>query len=178
MARVFDSTGVLRLDQGTLHVGIKVLAVALAVAPPDVVIGVARGGTRLAHNLAAHLSRPVVTVRASHNHDDAVRQQATGIVHLNVTAATDLDHGLRVLLCDDIYGTGATLRAVSAALDALIAPRQIQTVTLCRNDGATDHPDLWLWDVRDWVVFPWEPPPPASQTRTLPPPPYHAWRRP
>lgn len=177
MARVFDSTRVLWLDEDTLHAGIEVLAATVAVAPPDVVIGVARGGTRLAHSLAARLCRPVVVVRASHNHDDAVRQQATGIVNLGVTAATDLDHGLRVLLCDDIYGTGATLRAVSAGLDALIVPRQIQTVTLCRNEGATDHPDLWLWDVRDWVVFSWEPPPPNNQTRTLPPL-YHARRRP
>ncbi|MGH3814365.1 MAG: phosphoribosyltransferase [Pseudonocardiaceae bacterium] len=177
MPRVFDSTGVLRLNEDTVHTGIQVLAEALAEAPPDVVIGVARGGTRLAHTLAAHLCRPLVMVRASHNHGEVVRQQATGIVTLDVTTATDLDHGLRVLLCDDIYGTGATLAAVSAALDALIVPRQIQTVTLCRNAGATDHPNLWLWDVRDWVVFPWEPPPATSQTRTLPPR-HQARRRP
>ncbi|MGH3807619.1 MAG: phosphoribosyltransferase [Pseudonocardiaceae bacterium] len=177
MPRVFDSTGVLRLDEDTVHAGMEVLAEALAAAPPDVVIGVARGGTRLAHALAAHLRRPQVVVRASHNHGEAIRQQATGIVDLALTTATDLDHGLRVLLCDDIYGTGATLAAVSAALDALIVPRQIQTVTLCRNEGATDHPDLWLWDVRDWVVFPWEPPAAATPTGTLPPR-HHPRRRP
>lgn len=177
MARVFDSTEVRRLGEDAVHAGIDVLAAILAAAPPDVVIGVARGGIRLAHGLATRLGRPVVMVRASHNHGEVVRQQATGIVNLDVTAAIDLDHGLRVLLCDDICGTGATLQAVSSALDALIAPRQIQTVTLCRNEGATDHPDLWLWDVRDWVVFPWEPPPPTNQTSTLPPP-YHARRRP
>lgn len=177
MPRVFDSTGVLHLDEDTVQTGIEVLAEALAAAPPDVVIGVARGGTRLAHALAARLCRPHLVVRASHNPGDAVRQQATGLVTLDVTAATNFDHGLRVLLCDDIYGTGATVRAVSAALDTLIVPRQIRTVTLCRNEGASDHPDLWLWEVRDWVIFPWEPPPPASQTRMLPPP-YHVRRRP
>jgi len=177
MPRVFDSTGVLHLDKATVQTGIEVLAEALVMAPPDVVIGVARGGTRLAHALATRLRRPHVVVRASHNRSDAVRQQATGLVNLDVTAATELDHGLRVLLCDDIYGTGATLAAVSAALDALIFPRQIQTVTLCRNEGATNHPDLWLWEVRHWVVFPWEPPPPASQTHPLPPP-YYVRRRP
>lgn len=169
MSRVFDSPGVLRLGEDALHAGIDVLASALAVAPPDVVIGVARGGTPLAHAFAARLRRPVVAVRASHNPSDAVRQQATGLVDVDVTAATDLAHGQRVLLCDDIYGTGVTLAAVSAALDALIVPRRIQTVTLCRNEGAATHPDLWLWDVRDWVVFPWEPPTTASQTRILPP---------
>jgi hypothetical protein len=112
MARVFDSAGVLRLDEDALRAGIEVLAATVAVAPPDLVIGVARGGIRLAHALAAHLGRPVVTVRASHNHDDAVRQQATGIVDLDVTAATDLDQGLRVLLCDDICGTGPSSPAV------------------------------------------------------------------
>jgi uncharacterized protein len=116
-------------------------------------------------------------VRTSHNSGDAVRQQATGRVTLDVAAATDLEQGLRVLLCDDIVGTGATLAAVSGALEVLIVPRQIQTVTLYRNAGATDHPDLWLWEVRDWVVFPWEPPPPANQTRALAPP-YQVRRRP
>ncbi len=170
MPRLFDSTQVWRLEEDTLHAGTEVLAATLAVAPADVVIGIARGGTQLAHTLAARLRRPVVTVRAWHNRGDAVRQQATGIVNFDITAATSIDHGLRVLLCDDICGTGATLATVSAAIDALIVPRQIQTVTLCRNEGATDHPDLWLWDVRDWVVFPWEPPPPpTSPTRTLPP---------
>jgi hypoxanthine phosphoribosyltransferase len=177
MPRVFDSTGVLHLDEDTVQTGIEVLAEAITAAPPDVVIGVARGGTRLAHALAAHLRRPHVMVRASHNPGDAVRQQATGLVNLDVTAATNLDHKLRVLLCDDISGTGATLAAVSAALDALIFPGQIQTVTLCRNEGATDHPDLWLWDVRDWVVFPWEPSPLPSRTRTVAPR-YHVRRRP
>jgi uncharacterized protein len=176
MPRVFDSTAVLHLDEDTVQTGIEILAKALTATPPDVVIGIARGGRRLAHALAAHLRRPHVMVRASHNSGDTVRQQATGRVTLDVTAATNLEHGLRVLLCDDIVGTGATLAAVSAALDALIVPRQIQTVTLCRNEGATDHPDLWLWEVRDWVVFPWEPPPPASQTRALVPP-YQVRRR-
>ncbi len=169
MSRVFDSIGVLRLDEDALHTGIEVLAATQAVAPPDVVIGVARGGTPLAQALATRLYRPVVAVCASHNHGDTVRQQATGLVDLDVTAATDLAHGLRVLLCDDIYGTGATLGAVSAALDVLIVPRRIQTMTLCRNEGAAAHPDLWLWDVRDWVVFPWEPPAATSPIGTLPP---------
>jgi uncharacterized protein len=176
MPRVFDSTGVLHLDEDTVQTGIGILTEALAATSPDVVIGIARGGARLAHALAAHLRRPHVMVRASHNPSDAVRQQATGRVTLDVTTATDLDHGLRVVLCDDISGTGATLAAVSAALDTLIVPRQIQTVTLCRNAGATDHPDLWLWEVRDWVVFPWEVLPPNGQTRPLAPP-HQVWRR-
>jgi uncharacterized protein len=169
MPRVFDSTRVLHLEEDTVQTGIGILAKALAATPPEVVIGVSRGGRRLAHALAAHLRRPHVMVRASHNSGDTLRQQATGHVTLDVTTATNLEHGLRALLCDDISGTGATLAAVSAALNALIVPRQIQTVTLCRNEGATDHPDLWLWEVRDWVVFPWEPPPPARQTRALAP---------
>ncbi len=30
------------------------------------------------------------------------------------------------------------------------------TAVLCLNTGATARPDLWLWEVTDWVNFPWE----------------------
>ena len=43
--------------------------------------------------------------------------------------------------------------------------------TLCRNEGSSVYPDAWVWDVRDWVVFPWEPHDPGLRTSPLPTPP-------
>lgn len=157
MSRIFSTAGVLLLANGPFQVGVQVLADSVPAASVDVVIGIARGGVRLAKLVAECLGRPHAVVSASHNTDDAIRQPASGLVSVDLEAATTLDHGLRVLVCDDIYGTGATLAAVRGALDAAIVPRMVLTATLCRNEGATGYPDRWLWDVRDWVVFPWEP---------------------
>lgn len=169
MPRLFESSAVFCLDTAEFRVGVQLLANDIAASAPDIVIGIARGGVALAISLAAHLCRPVLTVSARHNSDDRIRQQASGIVQVDLTAIRHLDPGLRLLVCDDIYGTGATIHAVSTALAEAVYPRRVRTVTLCRNEGAIDFPDLWLWNVRDWVVFPWEQPPSsAALVRPLP----------
>lgn len=168
MPRLFESSTVFCLSAAEFRVGVQLLADELASSAPDMVIGVARGGVALAISLAARLSRPVLTVSARHNSDDGIRRHASGIVHVDLTALRHLDPGLRLLVCDDIYGTGATIHAVSTAVVEAVRPRRIRTVTLCRNEGAADFPDLWLWNVRDWVVFPWEQPPPAVLMCPLP----------
>jgi hypoxanthine phosphoribosyltransferase len=77
--------------------------------------------------------------------------------------------GIRVLVADDICGSGATLAAVTRRLADSIRPMAFTTCTLCRNEGSGRTPDLWVWDVRDWVAFPWEPTP-AGETVPLPAP--------
>jgi uncharacterized protein len=168
MPRLFESSTVFCLDTAEFRAGVHLLAEDLAASAPDMVIGIARGGVALAVSLATHLCRPVLTVSARHNSDDGIRQHASGTVHVDLTAIRHVDPGLRLLVCDDIYGTGATIHTVSTALVDAVVPRSIRTVTLCRNDGATDFPDLWLWNVRDWVVFPWEQRPSTTAMHPLP----------
>ncbi|MFE0023382.1 phosphoribosyltransferase [Amycolatopsis sp. NPDC059021] len=170
MSRMFASPEVYYLTDARYRAGVGVLAAELAADPVDLVIGIGRGGTPVAEGLSAWLDRPNTAVSARHNDGNGTRQHATGRVTVDLENAAHGEHGRRLLLCDDIYGTGATARAVTTALEATVFPADIRTVTLCRNLGATGHPDLWLWDTDDWVVFPWEAPPPAT-ARPLPPPP-------
>jgi hypoxanthine phosphoribosyltransferase len=72
-----------------------------------------------------------------------------------------------VLLVDDICGSGATFSTVSAVLNGLWKPTLLRTAVLCRNLGAGYTPDSWIWDVADWVCFPWEPHP-GQATQPLP----------
>jgi hypoxanthine phosphoribosyltransferase len=176
MNRIFDRKHIWRLEPAMFGQAITLLADQLGSFPIDTVIGIERGGRFLAQALAARLDLPVLTILARHNRSDAIRQQATGYVQVNTAAAAQVSPGSTLLLCDDICGTGATLRAVSGALDSLVCPREIRTVTLCRNTGAELLPDLWLWEVSDWVCFPWELPaaepavplPVLSQPRSQP----------
>lgn len=64
-----------------------------------------------------------------------------------------------MLLVDDICGSGVTLRAVTNVFAQRCYPAIVRTAVLCRNHGAALDLDVWVWDVADWVAFPWEPPP-------------------
>ena len=78
-----------------------------------------------------------------------------------------------MLIVDDICGTGATLHAVTSILRELAGPgTRLCSATLCRNAGAPARPGLTVWDdLREWVIFPWEPrPPEGTIIRTLPDP--------
>jgi hypoxanthine phosphoribosyltransferase len=161
MSRVFEHRRVWVMDQAVCEAGCALLAAAAArrFAPFDAVVGVARGGCRPAETVAANLGLPVVTVRAQHNRSEAVRSRANGYVEMEEPDLGALRARPRLLVVDDVCGSGATLAAVVGLLRARLCPTGLRTAALCRNGGARTRPDVWVWDVRDWVVFPWEEPP-------------------
>ncbi|MER5642061.1 phosphoribosyltransferase family protein [Kitasatospora sp. NPDC002227] len=152
--------------------GARLLAESAASFDPPVtaVIGIANGGTRPAAVIADCLEVPLYNVTARHNRTDEPWQQATGDV--SVVLSNDLPDRFdgTVLLVDDIAGSGATFTAVARALGPKLGSSAVpKTLALCRNAGCTEGPDGWIWDVNNWVVFPWE----ASHdgdTRQLPVP--------
>ncbi|MGH3871578.1 MAG: phosphoribosyltransferase [Pseudonocardiaceae bacterium] len=122
--------------------------------PIGEVIGIAEGGRTLAALIAAHLDVPIRIVHARHNPTEAPYTQATGEVTCDIGSIPAGSMAGHVLLVDDICGTGATLCTVA---DALATPDlRLISCVLCLNAGARMTPDLWVWKVRDWVVFPWE----------------------
>ena len=177
--RIFERRRLWRLERPTFHAAARLLAQAV-VEPAgggdggvDLVVGVARGGQALAEALAVSLGVGVCMIGARHNLTDARYLQASGHVEVDLSPlAAGAVAGARCLVADDICGTGATLQAVTHQLERRWAA-QVRTCTLCRNDGAGGRPlpDWWVWDVRDWVAFPWEPPPsPHAPTVALPTP--------
>jgi hypoxanthine phosphoribosyltransferase len=140
-----------------------ILAGAAATGGPvDAVIAIARGGTQAARVIAAALGAPVRTVRARHNPTDAMYAEATGRVWCDAAGAGPLRG--RIIVVDDICGTGATLATVTSALARVAEPgTALVTATLCRNAGSPCRPDLTVWDdLREWVIFPWEAGPPEG----------------
>lgn len=158
--RVFSLEFAWQMSPGQADMAATVLARAANArfGAASLVIGIANGGIQPATAIAKHLDAPLACVQARHNATSDIRVQATGNVSCQLP---DLAPGLvdgTVLVVDDIYGTGATLDAVTRALGELTVPgTRLHTITLCRNAGGQGRPCLTIWDdLREWVVFPWE----------------------
>lgn len=157
--RVFEHKRIWNLDQEAFQTAAALIA---AHEPrPDAVIGIARGGVPLARELAGHFGVEAIEITARHNTTDDLYLEATGRVQLPTTTADALGRlasGQRLLVADDICGTGATLKAVLPFLTERLAPEQLRSAVLCRSQAADFTPDIWVWDTLDWVVFPWNEP--------------------
>ncbi|MGH4020503.1 MAG: phosphoribosyltransferase [Pseudonocardiaceae bacterium] len=163
--RVFDHARLWAASEVGVSEATRLLASAARTGfgPIGHVIGIAEGGQTPAALIAAHLDVPIRIVQARHNPTEAPYTQATGKVTCDIGSIPAGSMRGRVLLVDDICGTGATLCTVT---DALATPDlRLISCVLCLNAGAPMTPDLWVWEVRDWVVFPWEAVPDTSLTR-------------
>ncbi|MEV4091085.1 phosphoribosyltransferase [Streptosporangium saharense] len=160
--RVFDHRRIWRLDPETFTVAAELLAEHERLHRPDVVVAVARGGIPLGTSLGRLLDVHTIGIRLRHNHYDGLEVQATGQVDvLDCAALEQVASDSRVLVADDICGTGATLSAVAALLQRRLGSVGVRAVVLCRNAASYEvegvaGPDAWVWDIRDWVAFPWE----------------------
>ncbi|MFC0037188.1 phosphoribosyltransferase [Actinomadura rayongensis] len=152
--RIFEGRRIWCVTAPAFVTAIRLIADAERAFEPDTVVGIRRGGAPPASALAELMDVPCAHVAARHNASDQIALPATGRVGVDI-AGLRRPAG-RVLLVDDICGSGATLDAVGAALARALDPELVRTATLCRNVGATTSPDVWVWDVADWTVFPWE----------------------
>lgn len=163
--RVFDHAQLWVASEAGVSEATRLLASAARAGfePIKEVIGIAEGGRTPAAVIAAHLDVPIRIVQARHNPTDAPYTQATGEVTCDTGSVPVGSLRGHVLLVDDICGTGATLRAVAGALAA--PGLRLISCVLCLNAGARMTPDLWVWEVRDWVVFPRETVPDTTLTQ-------------
>lgn len=168
LARTFSHRRILQLTPQEYLAAVRLLAKAAQRrhGPVSAVIGIANGGLPPSQALGQLLDVPVYRIDARHNPTDAPYTQATGHVTHNTRRLTSALAGRklagRILLVDDICGTGATFHTLGPAVDRYLASgATVHTVALCRNIGAAHDPDLWIWTVDDWVRFPWEPAPPT-----------------
>ncbi|QDY75345.1 phosphoribosyltransferase [Streptomyces qinzhouensis] len=163
-SRVFEGKRIWRMSQDAFRAAAALIAANERPFAPELVVGLARGGVPLAREAARILNVPAVEVSARHNVSDLIGIQSTGEVEVDEERLLAAVAGARrVLVADDICGTGATLRVVTTLLAA--AGVEARTAVLCRNEGAAGFPlDVWVWPVADWTCFPWEAPPPDGST--------------
>lgn len=125
---------------------------------PGVVLGVARGGLPAASYLACALDVPVLhTVRVRRTRGDS-QYAAKQPPRLESGELPGVKPGTKILIVDDIVGTGATAELVREHLATMgVAEPDIRFAALVRNHRSSYRPDYCPAVADDWIVFPWEP---------------------
>ncbi|RKT53824.1 phosphoribosyltransferase [Saccharothrix australiensis] len=122
---------------------------------PTVVHAVARGGLVAGAHLANVLDVPRLSLTRVRRTTSDERYAAKREPTCEPFGALDLVEGDRVLVVDDIVGTGATAEVVrDQVLAAGVA--ELRFAVLVRNHLAEFAVDDCGFVADDWVVFPWE----------------------
>lgn len=116
---------------------------------PELVIGVVKGGVFAGEELASFLGCPFVPVRVHRRSRDG----GSGSLQAEAGMPAEVA-GKRILIVDDIAGTGSTLTAAMAAAEEAGAS-SIRTATLVVRAGGY-RPDFFVVETQDLVVFPWD----------------------
>jgi hypothetical protein len=165
---VVAETDSYELTWGDIRRGVRHLASAVERdGPPDILIGIVRGGwvpaAMLAHTLKV---RDVRAVEITHTTADVIAAaKSPEPVVINPASLGELS-GADVLIVDDVAGSGMTV-ATGYELVRARGARRIRTAVCVVNEenwstahdpGDGEGPNYVVWRRPGWVVFPWERP--------------------
>ncbi|OGM99289.1 MAG: hypothetical protein A2915_02520 [Candidatus Yanofskybacteria bacterium RIFCSPLOWO2_01_FULL_41_34] len=119
---------------------------------PDYLVGITVGGLIPLGMLAKSMDmNTVVTVSAN-----SYKGQKRGNLNIAYLPSIDLT-GKKVLLIDEIAGSGETLRQISQILLKQYKVSELKTaVFVISKDECKFLPDFHIVETTEWVVFPWE----------------------
>ena len=140
---------------------------------PSFIIGIWRGGSSVAIYVQECLQTlgvdaDHIAIRTSYqgqpDYAEMVSEPDTRIRVHGISALLDtLNAEDRLLIVDDVYGTGHSIQAVRERLQQRLrrnCPQQIKVATLYQRPAhraAGNHsPDYCLHDTENWLVFPYE----------------------
>ena len=130
----------------------------------DCVVGILNGGREPAKAAAEVLGVPVYWVRAK-----SYKGKKRGeLVFKNVSMPKDAK-GMRVLLVDDIYDSGTTLRHTRKWLEEMTERPVEAAVLMTKNREKSDEDAVVApiyWKRKEWPRFPWEKGEKSSQPET------------
>ncbi len=120
---------------------------------PDYIIGITAGGLIPLYFLARKLNLVDKILTISANSYDKDKQHDLKILYL---PEVDLSNK-KVLLVDEISGTGRTLREIARILIEKYQVRELRTVTFVTMEESEFCPDFYgRTEKKDWVLFPWD----------------------
>jgi len=113
---------------------------------PQAVVGIARGGVFVGGALSTVLSAEFYPIRIER------RRRDMGVLPHAIVELPDLA-GKRVLVVDDLAGTGATL-ARARAVSKKAGAGEVKTAVLVARPGA--RPDFSVVETEELVLFAWD----------------------
>ncbi|RJQ08372.1 MAG: hypothetical protein C4551_05190 [Bacillota bacterium] len=118
---------------------------------PEVIVGIAKGGAIPGAIIASMLRRDFFPIRITRRQDDIVTRRHPALIG---RIPSEVVKGRRVLVVDDMAGTGETLRV---AVDECWAQgaTEVKTATLYRHSSSIT-PDWVGLETDDLVVQPWD----------------------
>lgn len=132
---------------------------------PTLLLGIWRGGAPVAvfvHEALVYCGIPCehLPLRSTLYTGLDTRDPAPRIHGLETLAGAGFD-GRRVLLVDDVFDTGITLKQTVEALRGLACLREAEIRIATpwwkpRRNRTALVPDYWLYQTEDWLVFPHE----------------------
>ena len=124
----------------------------------DMVMGLSRGGLRVADVISRVLNKPFATLAASSYRESGGTEQGDLVLSADI-ATTAKQLGPRVLVVDDLVDTGQTLAAVVPhLLNNHTCITQVKTAVLWVKGCATFNPDYCVESLPNspWIVQPFE----------------------
>lgn len=124
---------------------------------PDVILGVSRGGLRLADAISRTLKRPMAVIAASSYSGIAGIEQASLQVSASIATVVPLQG--RVLMVDDLVDTGVTLaELVNHVPSMLQSAVDLKTAVIWIKPQAVFEPEYYAVRLKDnpWIVQPFE----------------------
>jgi hypoxanthine phosphoribosyltransferase len=147
----------------SFRLGLKVLESGFK---PDFIVGIWRGGTPVGiavQELFEHygISCDHIAIRTSSYENIDQRSKSIRVHGLNyIVKNADATHNL--LIVDDVYDTGLSIKAVIDTLKRLArlnAPHDIRVATVffkSGNNRTNRRPDYYIHETDKWLVFPHE----------------------
>jgi hypoxanthine phosphoribosyltransferase len=119
---------------------------------PDIIIGIAQGGTIPTRILTDLLKPPQTTTITIQFYTDIATQKHHPILKQPLTTPIN---GKKILIVDDISDTGQTLNLAKQHLTKKGAT-DIKTATLYTKPTTQTTPDYAEKTTIHWIIFPWE----------------------
>lgn len=145
-----SSQGLRELVAGELDAACQTLARAVVRSyEPEAIVGLVKGGVFAGEALATTLGCEFVAVRLHERSRDRGYQLQNAESGMPASLS-----GKRVLVVDDVPGTGESLLAAKEAAEETGAVEVRIATLVARSDGF--RPDFSALETEDLVVFPWD----------------------
>lgn len=117
----------------------------------DLVIGIARGGLPLSLVVADRLGVPIDFINVKSYKGIGIRDKPKVLS----TLSDDLS-GKSILIVDDLVDEGDTMKIALEFIRRNFYATKIYTAALFIKPWSQFKPDIYLDQVEEWIVFPWE----------------------